>query len=128
MTMRRGRRTAVLETTGATAAGSAAELLQQCRRALDEGTVLLAQDAGAVVGVAVLRLDPRAAEIRALVTEPTLRHRGIGRVLVLEMARRARAAGCERLRIHLARSDDAAVGFFLALGFEDTHVALDLVL
>ncbi len=124
----RGQRTAVVDIVPRGLQGQVEALLEQCRPALRDGTVLLAQAEGQVVGVAVLRLGAPEAEIRALVTDPNFRHKGAGRTLVAEMTRRARAAGCERLRIHLPRSDDAAHGFFRALGFEDTHVALDLVL
>lgn len=128
MSASRGRRTAVVDIVPRDLQGQVEALLDQCRSALKDGTVLLAQNEGQVVGVAVLRIQQPEAEIRALVTDPNYRHKGAGRTLVLEMTRRARAAGCERLRIHIPRSDDAAHGFFRALGFEDTHVALDLVL
>lgn len=103
-------------------------LLALCGASVRDGSVLVARDADDVVGVAVLRLVAPDAEIVALVTDPNHRHRGVGRELVLEMARRARTGGCTRLRIRLARSDDATVAFFRALGFDDTHVALDLPL
>lgn len=103
-------------------------LLSLCGAQVREGTVLLAQDGDEVRGAAVLRLGAPDAEILALVTDPGFRHRGVGRELVLEMARRARRAGCTRLRVRVARSDDAVIGFFEALGFDDSSVALDLAL
>lgn len=103
-------------------------LLSLCGAQAREGTVLLAREGEEVRGAAVLRLASPDAEILALVTDPNCRHRGVGRELVLEMARRARRSGCTRLRVRVARSDDAALGFFSALGFDDTHVALDLAL
>ena len=129
MVVRRGHRTAVSVDTKEEAVSAKAEgLLALCGASAREGTVLVAQEAGEVLGVAVLRLAAPDGEILALVTDPNVRHRGIGRRLVEEMARRARVAGCTRLRVRLSRTDDATTGFFRALGFDDTHVALDLPL
>jgi GNAT superfamily N-acetyltransferase len=106
----------------------AESLLALCGASTRDGQVLLVQREGFVLGVAVLRLAAPDAEIVALVTDPNHRHRGVGRLLIRDMARRARIAGCSRLRIRLPRSDDAATAFFARLGFEDTHVAFDLPL
>lgn len=95
---------------------------------LREGTVLVAQAGEELLGVGVLRLGPVDGEILALVTDPNHRHRGVGRELVLEMARRARAAGCVQLRVRVPLTRDGVVGFFRALGFDETHLALDLPL
>ncbi len=103
-------------------------LLALCGVSASQGQVLVVQREGVVVGVAVLRLSAQDAEVLALATEPNHRHRGVGRLLVRDMARRARIAGCSRLRVRLKRSDDAAIGFFAHLGFEDSHVAYDLSL
>ena len=103
-------------------------LLSLCGQALREGTVLIAQEGDELLGVAVLRLARGEAEIVALVTDPNRRHQGVGRQLVSEMGRRARAAGCTKLRVRIAKTDDAVRGFFEGLGFEETHLALDLAL
>lgn len=76
----------------------------------------------------MLRLAAGEAEIVALVTDPNHRHRGVGRQLVLEMSRRARLAGCTLLRVRISRTDDGPLAFFRGLGFDDTHLALDLPL
>jgi GNAT superfamily N-acetyltransferase len=101
-------------------------LLARCGVRLGDGLVLVVQREGQLLGAAVVRLLAPDAEIVALVTEPNHRHRGVGRLLIREMARRARIAGCTRLRVHLARRDDAPLTFFARLGFEDTHLAFDL--
>ena len=121
---RRGQRTSVREAVNE----KAESLLSLCGSSLREGTVLIAQEDDELLGVAVLRLHAGEAEIVALVTDPNHRHRGVGRQLVLEMSRRARLAGCTRLRVRIARTEDGGVGFFRGLGFDDTHLALDLTL
>lgn len=121
---RRGQRTSVREAVNE----KAEALLSLCGSTLREGTVLIAQQDDEVLGVAVLRLHAGEAEILSLVTDPNHRHRGVGRQLVLEMSRRARLAGCSLLRVRLSRTEDGVVGFFRGLGFDDTHLALDLTL
>jgi GNAT superfamily N-acetyltransferase len=101
-------------------------LLAMCGVRPGDGLVLVVQREGQLLGAGVVRLLAPDAEIVALVTEPNHRHRGVGRLLIREMARRARIAGCSRLRVHLPRSDDAPLSFFARLGFEDTHLAFDL--
>lgn len=101
-------------------------LLAMCGVRPGDGLVLVVQREGQLLGAAVVRLLAPDAEIVALVTEPNHRHRGVGRLLIREMARRARIAGCSRLRVHLPRRDDAPLSFFARLGFEDTHLAFDL--
>ena len=121
---RRGQRTSVREAVNE----KAESLLSLCGATVREGTVLIAQEGDELLGAAVLRLHAGEAEILALVTDPNHRHRGVGRQLVLEMSRRARLAGCSLLRVRIARTDDGVLGFFRGLGFDDTHLALDLTL
>lgn len=122
--LRRGQRTSVRAKENERARA----LLALCGQSTREGTVLVAQEGDEVLGVAVLRLGDPHAEILALVTDPNFRHRGVGRQLVLEMCRRARVAGCSLLRVRISKTDDGVHGFFRSLGFDDTHLALDLVL
>lgn len=121
---RRGQRTSVREAVNE----KALALLSLSGARYREGTVLIAQEGEELLGVAVLRVHAGEAEILALVTDPNHRHRGVGRALLLEMSRRARLTGCTVLRVRLRRTDDGVVGFFRALGFDDTHLALDLLL
>lgn len=121
---KRGRRTSVREAVNE----QAEALLSLCGQTRTEGTVLIAQEGDELLGVGVVRLGDGDAELLALVTDPNHRHRGVGRRLVLEMCRRAKLAGCARLRVRIAKTDDAVLGFFLGLGFDETHLALDLLL
>lgn len=121
---RRGQRTSVREAVNE----QAEALLSLSGAPRREGTVLIAQDGEDLLGVGVLRLHAGEAEILSLVTDPNYRHRGVGRQLVLEMCRRARLAGCTRLRVRIARREDGVLGFFRGLGFDETHLALDLAL
>ncbi len=95
---------------------------------VDDGTVLVVVRGGEVLGASVVRVCGLDADLLALVTDPNHRHRGIGRRLVVESVRRARIAGCRRLRVRLPKTLDGLATFFAHLGFEETQLALDLEL
>lgn len=120
--------TTIEEPTSAQSHAQAQALLELCGARLTDGVVLVISRERTVLGVCVVRLQAPDAELVALVTDPNARHRGVGRRLVLESVRRARIAGCSRLRVRLPRVNDAAFAFFRRLGFDDTHVAFDLTL
>jgi [ribosomal protein S18]-alanine N-acetyltransferase len=109
-------------------AEQAEALLALCGVVFRPASALVVQHEGRVLGVATYRLAPPDAELLAVVTEPNHRHRGLGRRLVLEVARRARIAGCAGVRVNVRRADDASAAFFRRLGFDETHLALDLSL
>lgn len=127
MKLKRVQETAV-EAGGTELEAQAESLLALVGSRKDEGLVLVVQRDGLVLGVCVLGLGRTDAELLALVTEPNHRHRGVGRRLMMEAVRRARAAGCQRLRVRLPKTLDGAAAFFQHLGFEDTQLALDLTL
>ncbi|MDX2014575.1 MAG: GNAT family N-acetyltransferase [Myxococcaceae bacterium] len=101
-------------------------LLALCGVTSRPASALVIQHDGVVLAVASYRLEPPEAALLALVTEPNHRHRGLGRRLLLEVARRARLVGCRCVRAHVRRADDAAIAFLHRLGFEELTVALDL--
>jgi ribosomal protein S18 acetylase RimI-like enzyme len=56
-------------------------------------------------------------EFRLLAVSPSARNRGIGRALVEECARRARASGATELGLHTSKSLAGAIALYEALGF-----------
>lgn len=87
-----------------------------------------------LVGLAVLELlhplHQPACEgvLTALVTDANARHRGVARLLIADVCRRARQAGAMKiyLRCHLRRDD--AHAFYRAQGFDETHLTFDRAL
>ena len=89
---------------------------------------IVAEHAGALVGS--VQLHPAATdaygalarsapwpELRLLAVAPHARGLGVGRALVLECARRARAAGADTLGLHSSRSMGPALRLYAAMGF-----------
>lgn len=84
-----------------------------------------------VAGAAVVELShplhrlSREAALTALVAASDCRHRGVGRALVSSALAWARREGCFSLQVRVGLSHDDAVGFFRAVGFEETHRTFD---
>ncbi len=87
--------------------------------------VLIAEDGGAPVGFASLRLLPQIesdvthAELSDLFVEERHRRRGIGRALVAFAERLARERGSSRIVLATGLDDARAQAFYRAVGFED---------
>lgn len=84
-----------------------------------------------LAGAAVVELSHplhrhgREAALTALVTASDCRHRGVGRGLVFAALAWARREGCFNLQARVGLAHDDALGFFRAVGFEETHRAFD---
>lgn len=91
--------------------------------ARDPGRVVLAaEDAGAVVGTAVVRLasDARLANLYAMWVAPEARGKGAGRLLVAAATRWARLAGASSLALRVTVSNVAAFELYRRTGFVET--------
>ena len=93
--------------------------------------VVVAELDGDVVGLAVLELlhpfhrGAPEGVLTALVTEPNARHRGVARVLLADVSRRARQSGATKLQLRCHHRRDDAHAFYRAQGFEETHLTFD---
>jgi N-acetylglutamate synthase-like GNAT family acetyltransferase len=91
-----------------------------------DAEALVAEDAGAVVGLAavqimhVLEHDAPVGRLTALVVREDARRRGVARALLSAVETRARDAGCERLHVTSAERRADAHEAYLALGFART--------
>jgi len=107
------------------------ELEQAIRRAIDSESGaerIVAEHAGHVVG-SVMLFPPAAAaygtgvapppwpELRLLAVSPEARGLGVGRLLVDECVRRARASGAAELGLHTSKSMATAIGMYTRMGF-----------
>jgi ribosomal protein S18 acetylase RimI-like enzyme len=92
-----------------------------------DGTVLVAELDGRVVGTATLYTDARRAGFgspdgratgRALAVEPDARGHGVARALVHDVVARAMRGGADELCLHTAEFMTAAVALYEAQGFQ----------
>jgi ribosomal protein S18 acetylase RimI-like enzyme len=66
------------------------------------------------------------ALINELVVQAGQRGRGVGRLLVREAVRRARAAGMDEVEVSTESGNRAAAGFYRACGFHRRYVLLGM--
>lgn len=104
-----------------------ADLLENCAR--DQGTVLLAESDGLVVGYAVIyvglstagdrdEIEHRYGRIGDLFVEERYRGSGIGRALIAECEARTRAAGVRYLTIRHVPQNERSASLYARLGYE----------
>jgi GNAT superfamily N-acetyltransferase len=94
------------------------EVVQVPAEQLTAATGCVAEFGGSIAGFAIVLPRPDgAAELDGLFVEPALQRRGIGRALVEESKRLARAMGASVL--HVTAADDA-LAFYESMGFIQT--------
>ena len=95
------------------------DAIESPHRAIVEGRVRVAVDAvGRRLGFSVvLPVEGEACELDDLFVEPDSMGRGVGRLLVEDVAARAAAAGANRVNV---TANPRAVGFYERLGFQIT--------
>lgn len=94
----------------------------------DRQALVIARCGGAVCGLIALDfmyylpLDTTTCRITALVVTPTAQGRGLGRQLLREAERRARAAGAARIELTSGSQRTDAHAFYKACGYSDGTV------
>lgn len=82
----------------------------------------LASDRGRVAGFAIMEFGEERAHLVLLAVRPTHRRAGVGRRLVEWLVESARTAGIASLHLELRAGNEAARGFYRAMGFDETIV------
>lgn len=94
-----------------------------------EEWMLVAEEAGAVVGYVGLRRHPRSVELEPVVVGRDHRGRGAGRALVERAVGEARALGVQRVYVSPTGRNRDAIAFFHSVGLDTigyVHLQLDL--
>ena len=108
-----------------------ADLLAQCAK--DEGSILIAEREGEVVGYAVVyvglfvtgdrdEIDHRYARIGDLCVKDGCRGAGVGQALIAACEARTRAAGVKLLTIRHDPKNTRPAGLYQRLGFEPVQI------
>ena len=77
---------------------------------------------GRIAGFAIMEFGEERAHLVLLAVRPAQRRMGIGRRLIEWLVESARTAGIASLHLELRASNEAARGFYRAMGFDETIV------
>jgi ribosomal protein S18 acetylase RimI-like enzyme len=93
---------------------------------IDDGDVLVAQNAGEIVGhLQLIPRDPISGEIKNLAVLPAFRRRGVGSALVRQAIDIARHNGWNALVVRTATADTGNLRFYQRLGFRCVAIEPD---
>lgn len=94
------------------------------QRAIREPETLapVACERARIAGFALMEFGEERAHLVLLAVRPAERRHGIGRLLVEWLVESARVAGIASLHLELRAGNEAARGFYRALGFDETIV------
>ena len=82
----------------------------------------VACDRGRITGFAIMEFGEERAHLVLLAVRPTHRRAGIGQRLVDWLLESARTAGIASVHLELRAGNEAARGFYRAMGFDETIV------
>jgi GNAT superfamily N-acetyltransferase len=87
-----------------------------------DGLFLTAWEGARLVGTgAYIRRAGRSVEIKRMSVDKEARRCGLGRQILAELIRRARAEGCQKVILETTESWGEVVSFYLNYGFKITH-------
>jgi GNAT superfamily N-acetyltransferase len=78
-------------------------------------------ETGRDVGYAAWELLDRDVHVKHVVIAPLARRRGLGRTLMLELARKLRALGAQAWRLNVFSTNAAAIALYESLGLRTVH-------
>ena len=84
-------------------------------------SVLLASDAGNVLGYCSVRVVDGVADLQRIAVLPHARRQGLGGKLLKELLGRAAALGATRIMLEVAASNEAAIALYESFGFVPIH-------
>ncbi len=87
---------------------------------------LVAELAGVGVGTCFWQRLDGSGYVRQLIVAPEARRHGVGRVLMEEVARQLRGAGCTTWRLNVKPQNTAAVALYTSLGFRREYGSTSL--
>jgi ribosomal protein S18 acetylase RimI-like enzyme len=90
----------------------------------DPDLFLVAEEEGRIVGAVLGGFDGRRGMVYHLAVNQSLRRRGIGKLLMVELESRLRAKGCLKYYLLITHDNAEGMDFYRELGWErmDLHV------
>jgi ribosomal-protein-alanine N-acetyltransferase len=79
---------------------------------------VLADAAGELVGFCIAEVNGRDGYVVTLDVAPAWRRQGLARRLMVELEMKVRAAGAERIALHVFKGNAVAIRFYEAMGYD----------
>jgi ribosomal protein S18 acetylase RimI-like enzyme len=93
--------------------------------AVAEQALWVAEDAGAIVGLLVLRTEPDHLLLENVAVHPDAQGRGVGSLLLRVADDEASAAGCPEIRLYTNEAMTENLAYYPRHGYVETHRAED---
>jgi GNAT superfamily N-acetyltransferase len=93
------------------------------REAIDRGTILVAADAGAILGSVFVEIRGPAAYFGMLAVDPAAQGQGIGRLLIAAAEEHARNRGSHLMEITVVNLRRDLLAFYARLGYTEIGTA-----
>lgn len=102
-----------------------AETVDDVRRAIEAGKVLVAQQGDEVIGAVRVSVDGETASVSHLSVLPAYAHLAVGRSLMMAAEKMAKAAGADQIVLETGLRDAPAIDFYLKLGYRPIELLPD---
>jgi ribosomal protein S18 acetylase RimI-like enzyme len=99
---------------------------ERWQKEIEPGTLVIEDEPGRGAGYAFVHVLAGVGYVRHIVVDPSRRRAGIGRALLLGVARRLREAGCGRWCLNVKPENEAAIALYQGLGMAIQHRATAL--
>ncbi len=92
---------------------------------VDPDLLLIAEDAGQIIGAAMGGYDGHRGWIYSVAVEPNIRRQGIGSALIQALEALLKQRGCLKVNLQVRSSNSGVIPFYESLGFHvEEHVSL----
>jgi ribosomal protein S18 acetylase RimI-like enzyme len=88
------------------------------KTAFQPDLLLVAEDAGHIVGTAMAGYDGHRGWLYSVAVKPSRQLEGIGLMLVNEAEQRLKTIGCGKINFQVRSTNEAVIGFYARLGYE----------
>lgn len=102
-----------------------AEGVEDVRRAIEAGRVLVAQQGDEVIGAVRVSVGGPQASVSHLSVLPAYAHLAVGRSLMMAAEKMAKAAGAREIVLETGLRDAPAIEFYLKLGYRPVELLPD---
>lgn len=88
------------------------------KMAIQPDLLIVAEDAGLIVGTAMAGYDGHRGWLYSIAVKPCHQRKGIGSVLIAEAESKLRALGCGKINLQIRAGNEAVAAFYRGQGYD----------